>query len=311
MTEINIKDCWQKRACPLCGETNISTPEVRAQIQAETRSFEEVREYFIGIREDQVFFSYYRCANCGILYCPYYFSDAQLDALYKAMPDNLLGAEKSIAERTQNGYVNWFLPHVADVQSYLELGPDIGLVTKEIIRNLEPTQVLLVEPNTEMHHDLSKTETRSTKVSIFRHLDQVHLADINFSVGIHVFDHLLNPAEQLQRLNSLTSEQGYIGIVVHNEKSLLRKLLGKKWPPFCLQHPQLFNRKTLEVILKQNGFKKSKISRSINHFSIKHIGSLAIDILGLPDFLKKLLPKVEIPIALGNQIGIFQKIEIE
>ena len=304
---VEFNNAWQQRKCPHCGDANISSPEVSSKIPAEALDFEEVRDYFIGIRDEQVFFSYYRCANCQILYCPYYFSEGQLDTLYAAMPDNLLGAEKSTAARTQIGYVDWFQPHVNQVQSYQELGPDIGLVTQEIIERYKPSTVLLIEPNVEMHEELSKLETDSSKTKLFRHIDEVDHTKVDLTIGIHVFDHLVNPSEQIHKIYAQTNKGGFIGIVVHNEGSLLRRVLGKKWPPFCLQHPQLFNQKSLELLLSKHGFEKCKIARSVNHFSIKHIGSMAIDVIGLPAILKKVLPNIEIPMTLGNQISIFKK----
>jgi hypothetical protein len=307
LTEVGINKVWQQRNCPLCGAASISSPEVSSKIPAETLDFDALREYFIGIRDEQVFFSYYRCTNCRILYCPYYFSESQLDILYADMPDNLLGAEKSTAARTQIGYVDWFQSHLKKVGTYQELGPDIGLVTQEIVQRFKPLSVLLVEPNLEMHGKLAKLGSNSSKITLFRHLNEVADSKVDLTIGIHVFDHLFNPSDQIQKICSQTNQGGFIGIVVHNEASLLRRILGKKWPPFCLQHPQLFNRKTLENLLSNNGFEKCAIARSTNHFTVKHIGSMTIDVIGLPKILKKVLPNIEIPFTLGNQISIFKK----
>ena len=298
---------WSFRNCPSCNNAKISQAEIGSKNQAEKMSYSLVRDYFIGIRNEQVFFSYYRCLNCALLYCPYYFNESQLDALYADMPDNLLGAEKSTAARTQKGYFSWFKQFVNEVDTYLELGPDLGLISKEIVGHYKPSKSELVEPNVAMHGLLKGLSSSGTKVGVFRNLDECTTTQIDLTIGIHVFDHLLNPLEQLKRLNDQTKAGGYIGIVVHNESSLLRKLLGIKWPPFCLQHPQLFNRKSLKDLLLKAGFEHVRTARSTNHFRIKHIGTLAIDVVGLPDFLKKILPNWEIPVSLGNQISIFRK----
>ena len=298
---------WEKRPCPRCESGSIGLPEISSKKPAENLSFSEVREYFIGIRKEQVFFSYYRCLSCELLFCPYYLNEIQLDALYADMPDNLLGAEKSTAARTQTGYFEWFKRFVSDIDTYLELGPDLGLISKEIISHYKPTKSELIEPNVAMHGTLQEFSSLGTKVNVFRNLDESSATQIDLTIGIHVFDHLLNPIDQLTRLNNQTKIGGYIGIVVHNESSFLRRLLGTKWPPFCLQHPQLFNRKSLTGMLEKAGFEYVSISRSTNHFRINHIGALAIDVIGLPKFLKRFLPNWEIPITLGNQISIFRK----
>jgi hypothetical protein len=244
--------------------------------------------------------------ECKLLFCPYYFTDVQLDALYSDMPDNLLGAEKSTAEKTQVGYVKFFQKKVIGVDLYLELGPDIGLVTNEVFKRYQPTNTYLIEPNTAMH-EILKSLSPESSLEIHRNLDDVSLHDIDFTIGIHVFDHLLAPREQILQIFSQTRPGGMLGVVVHNESSLLRKILGKKWPPFCLQHPQLYNKKSLARIMEASGFEVLKISNSINHFSLRHIGTLAIEIIGLPKFLIRFLPSIELPVMLGNQISIFRK----
>lgn len=298
---------WDLRNCPSCGISSTGRPEVSSAIPAESLTFDEVKDYFIGIRSEQVFFSYTRCANCGLLYCPYYFNENQLDLLYADMPDNLLGAEKSTAAKTQIGYFKWFSKFVEEVDGYQELGPDIGLVTEAVLGHYTPTRVILVEPNSAMHGLLSSLKKPESELYLYRDLNEVPFDQITLTIGVHVFDHLLNPSAQLSFLAKQTSPKGYVGIVVHNEKSLLKKLLGTKWPPFCLQHPQLFNQKTLTRLMENHGFHQIKISKSINHFNLKHIGSMGIDLLGWPTFLKRFFPEIEVPISLGNQISIFRK----
>ena len=306
MTNVTINAKWEVRACPVCGSTHKSRSEVSANIRAEELSFNEVRQYFIGIRSEQIFFSYHRCVGCGILFCPFYFSNPQLDALYSDMPDNLLGAEKSTAAKTQLGYFNYFRQDIGEVSTFLELGPDIGLVTKEVIEKYEPEKAFLIEPNTSMHAQL-KSLSETSNIEIYRNLNEISMIDVDLTIGIHVFDHLLDPSAQISQIHKQTKNGGIIGVVVHNEASFLRKVLGKKWPPFCLQHPQLYNKKTLAETMKISGFEKLRINNSINHFSVKHLGTLAVQVTGLPNFITRILPSIDIPVMLGNQISIFRK----
>ena len=303
---MTIHTAWVRRVCPTCGSLNTSSSEVSSKTRAESLPLSEVREYFIGLRNEQVFFSYHRCKDCNLLYCPYYFSESQLDALYSDMPDNLLGAEKSTAEKTQLGYFKFFQGEIGEVSSYLELGPDIGLVTKAVIDTYHPSEINLVEPNSSMHHILKSIST-AHKISIHRNLEDIDVKSIDLTVGIHVFDHLLDPSKQIDRIFQHSKNGGILGVVVHNESSMLKKMIGIKWPPFCLQHPQLYNKETLSNVMKKSGFAEIRISNSINHFSLKHLGKLATDVFGLPKFLTRLLPAIELPMVLGNQISIFRK----
>jgi hypothetical protein len=222
------------------------------------------------------------------------------------MPDNLLGAEKSTAAKTQVGYFRYFQKRIGKVENYLELGPDIGLVTNEVLSHFKPQNCCLVEPNTAMHQTLRQL-SRQSNIAVYRNLQNVDVSEIDLTIGIHVFDHLLVPSSQINSIFKQTKPGGILGVVVHNESSLLRRLLGKKWPPFCLQHPQLFNKKTLEKLMLNSGFELVKISNSVNYFNLKHLGTLAIEILHLPKVFTRILPSVELPVVLGNQISVFRK----
>jgi hypothetical protein len=125
--------------------------------------------------------------------------------------------------------------------------------------------------------------------------------------GIHVYDHLVNLREELATLSRLSISDSRILIVVHDESSLLRRLINKKWPPFCLQHPQLFNPSTIKKALLQAGFEDIEIAKSTNWFPITHIAGMACSLFGIRGTWTKRLPKTEIPLRLGNMIIVAKK----
>jgi hypothetical protein len=279
----------------------------RAKIAAEESDLVAVKKAFIGFRKDQLFFSYFRCANCGLLYSPWYFSQLQLNELYAEMPDNLLGEDKLIISRTQSGYVNQLSKYISDVDSYLEVGPDIGLVTERIVYRFKPNNIILVEPNKAVHKELIENCKSKAKIHIQDSLIEVKNAHPDLIVGVHVYDHLLNPLEELGQLNQMAPKGARLVLVVHNEKSLLRKILKSKWPPFCLQHPQLYNKKTLSKLLELSGWRVVTIRRTINWFSLNHLVKTGAYILGINPKVFNFLPKIQIPFILGNMICIAEK----
>lgn len=304
--EVNAQ--WERRSCPLCKSSQIADkPEVQAKHTAESMSWEDVRDSFIGLRHDQVFFSYYRCPECHLLYCPWYFSTDQLTTLYAQMPDNLMGEDKFTASKTQSGYVRWFMKNLGSVGAFLELGPDIGLVTKEVVAQTKLERMSLVEPNLEVHGELRSNATGAHEIEIFQYLEEVSSKNFDLVIGIHVFDHLLNPLNDLKMLAALSHSNAHLGLVVHNEASLLRKVIGKKWPPFCLQHPQLYNPNTLRSMLDAGGWRLEKVARSTNYFHLDHIAKMALGVFGLPQSLGKIVPRIESPINLGNMIALGER----
>lgn len=305
---IQVSENWEQRPCPQCTcEEYVLPAESRAKVPAESLSFQEISKYFVGFREDQIFFSFHRCSNCNLLYSPKYFSNEQLDILYADMPDNLLGEDKSIISKTHQGYVKQILKKVKKSIVYLEIGPDIGLVTRSVISQFKPNKVLLIEPNITVHKELLNNSKSSAEVLLIDSLDNLSEQSPDLIVGVHVYDHLLNPLEELIKLNFKSATGAKIALVVHNEKSIIRKILGKKWPPFCLQHPQLYNKKTIKQILELAGWKIVSIQPTINWFSLRHFARMGGGLIGINPRLFSLIPNIQIPIKLGNIICIAEK----
>lgn len=295
---------WQKRVCPICNSDNHSKkPEISSSMRAEDLKWEEVKELFVGLRKEQTFFSYYRCNTCGLLYCPWYFSDEQLEILYSEMPDNLMGEDKSVISKTQSGYVKWLSKRTKG-QKFMEIGPDIGLVANSVDKSFEIVEAYLVEPNKTVHNQLEMSMPRSKSVKVVEYLNQISSADSNLVIGVHVYDHLLHPVEDLVELRSKSATDASLVIVVHNEQSRLRFLMKKSWPPFCLQHPQLYNPETLSSLLSISGWQLTEVKKSTNWYKARHFAEMGLGVLGLPKSISRIFPKVEIPLKLGNIISI-------
>ena len=300
---------WLKRNCPICGsnETNPKS-SVKAAHVADDMSFEEVAEFWRGFRKDSCFFTYSRCADCGILYCRNYFTEEQLQSLYSNMGDNSAGVADAVLEKTQRGYYLYLQKCGFNTQgSYLELGPDTGLLTKNFALAGVP-KISLVEPNHEVRVELLASTIPCEEVEILEDLNQVQ-RDCKFSIiaGIHVFDHLVNLRSEFERIASLSKRDAKLLIVVHDESSLLRRIIRNKWPPFCLQHPQLFNPETISYILRVSGFGNVKVQKSTNWFPIRHIGIMLSSLFGIHDGWVRVLPNKEVPLRLGNMVVVASK----
>jgi hypothetical protein len=284
----------------------ISTaPDSKARMQAELMSWVEVKDFFIGLRNDQVFFSYYRCQECELLYCPWYFSKDQIALLYAAMPDNTMGEDKSTVSRTQSAYANWIMSRKnTSNKRYLEVGPDIGLVANQIVKINKPEFVSFLEPNRSVRAELLESVAVVESKEVVDFIDELVTKDFSLIVGVHVYDHLLDPVGDLANLRTRVEVGASLSIVVHNESSLLRKLMGPKWPPFCLQHPQLFNPQTQKKLFAKSGWELLEVKRSTNWYHMKYFVSMVASILGTSTAVSKVFPNVEFPIRLGNTISM-------
>ena len=159
-------------------------------MQAELMSWVEVKDFFIGLRNDQVFFSYYRCQECELLYCPWYFSKDQIALLYAAMPDNTMGEDKSTVSRTQSAYANWIMSRKdTSNKRYLEVGPDIGLVANQIVKINKPEFVSFLEPNRSVRAELLESVALVESKEVVDFIDELVTKDFSLVVGVHVYDH--------------------------------------------------------------------------------------------------------------------------
>ena len=311
LNEVHLIDpVWQRRACPICESSNIPPhPNSSAKKPAERMTWEEAKSYFVGLRHDQVFFSYYRCLECELLYCPWYFTKDQISILYSEMPDNTMGEDKSTLSKTQSTYAKWILQGDVCTDSYLEIGPDIGLVSRAIIAIKTPKKVTFIEPNLSVRQELIKSASKVNSIEVVDFIEDLNDDNFSLIVGVHVYDHLLDPIQDLRELSHRADKGAHISIVVHNEKSCLRKLLSTKWPPFCLQHPQLYNPKTLDNLLKQSGWSTKKIEKSTNWYHLRYFIRTTFSVLGVKDRLTSFLPNFEFPIRLGNMICLAKRSE--
>jgi hypothetical protein len=216
------------------------------------------------------------------------------------MPDNTMGEDKRTASKTQFRYARKIVNSSNNVESFLEIGPDIGLVAKEIVSLIKVKKVFMVEPNVAVHQELNQSLEESRSTEICTDIDKLTENNFDLIVGIHVLDHLLNPKNDLAAISKYSGNQQTSAFVVHNEKSYLRRIMNDKWPPFCLQHPQLYNRKTLRKMLETSDYKDFKITRTINYYHLNNLSSMLLRILGLPKWLNKGVPHIEMPFLLGN-----------
>ena len=271
------------RNCPNCGsESNILV--AKAGKQPNDYSLEEISNLFVGLRPEQVFFRYVRCVNCELVYCPEYFSKNQLDNLYSHMPPNLVGDELDIVDKTHSGYSRFIIKRVKQSgtdlanKSLLELGADLGLVTGPIVKSLK----IGIISNDFREHQQSNSE-------------KFHLV-----IAIHVVDHLLDPKFELRDVYDSMTKGSHMFIVVHNQKSLLARAMRAKWPPYCLQHPQLFDKKSLSVMLEDIGFQVVGVSRTTNFVGLRNGLRTLLEILRIPNKWLRFLPNIPVPVKYGN-----------
>lgn len=297
------------RTCPCCGSSERS-PEVRSRRRAETLGFEALRPYWTGFGREKPFFSYHRCAGCGLLYAPVFFDEMQLADLYAQMAPNMDEVPSDALAATQRGYFDAVrkdrIAAGGSLQGgYLEIGPDIGYVLRQAAAEGDFDHFWLFEPNRAVHAALADAAGGRPNdiLADMDDLSPVPDGSIGLAVMVHVLDHLLDPRAMLEQIRRTLRPGGTLMLVTHNEASLLRKVMGRRWPPFCLQHPEVYSPASITHLLRRAGYGEVQVNRSRNYFPIGFLAREAGRAMGLN--LDRLpLPATAIGLRLGNIITL-------
>jgi hypothetical protein len=297
---------YLSRTCPICGSKPPARPEISSSVPAETKSFESLVPYWNGFFKDKVFFSYFRCETCGLLYTPVFFSAPQLEQLYAQMPPNMDVVPVASLERTQRGYFDTMKSAVPLEGGFIEVGPDVGLFTKNCVKDGRFNQYWLFEANRDVERALSST-MGDAKFHIIHDMfgfSQVPDGAASVAVMVHVMDHLLDPVSTLRELKGKLAPGGNVMLVTHDEASLLRRVIGWKWPAFCLQHPEIYNLGTMRKLFEAAGYEVVKQAKTVNYFPVsfllKHLlWALGLRINSVPSF-----GQIAVGLKLGNMLTI-------
>jgi hypothetical protein len=304
-----VNTSYINRHCPICnGNDDLIPHSVVSKIKAEDLLFDELVDNWIGIFGEKVFFSYSRCKKCSLLFSPTYFNKEQLKILYSSMPQNMSTVvSNECLNRTHRGYYAVSRQYGLRGGDYLEIGPDTGMFINSCLKNGNLKKLYLYEPNKLVWKSL-EDKLRGEDYQISVEMSDFHNIPDNSvlsAVMIHVLDHLVDPVNTLESIRDKLHEKGIIVIVAHDESSLLAKLASNRWPAYCLQHPQLFNRVSIKKILMENGYRILHTRKTINYFPTKFIIDNILRILNLDINVKiPVFKAFNIPLKLGNIITI-------
>ena len=301
---MNAVTSFLTRDCPACG-ANGGTAEAFSERAAETLSLDQLRPYWRGLFQKKVFFTYDRCGGCGLLYAPVFFDQAQLGELYSAMEPNMDAVGTDAIEATQRVYFEEATAGLNVSGNFLEIGPDVGYIVGHAAKDPRFEHFYLFEPNKSVHAELGAA-AGAKPFTISDGMDDLSaVADgsVALAVMVHVLDHLLDPKAMLEQIAKKLKPGGRVAIVTHNERSLLRSVMGKRWPPFCLQHPELYNPQSITRMLNSAGYGKVEVHGSKNYFPLSFMVRQAAYTAGIK-FERVPLPRTVLGLRLGNIMTI-------
>jgi hypothetical protein len=274
---MNQSQQYLSRQCPVCQKQTKTKIEISSEKKAEDMSYEELTPYWNGFFKEKIFFSYARCEECELLFAPIFYKPNQLEALYSQMAPNMDIVPMAALLKTQKGYFDELKKYTSLNNDYIEVGPDVGIFTINCSKEGKFKNYWLCEPNKAVADELTKAvgENNYTIIEDMFDFESIPNNCAGVAVMIQVLDHLLDPIATLNELKGKLLPNAKLLLVTHNEKSLLRRIVGWRWPAFCLQHPQIYNPQSITNLLEKSGYKVDSIKRSTNYFQfsflLKHL----------------------------------------
>jgi SAM-dependent methyltransferase len=297
---------FAERTCPACGGGS-PAGEIRSARRAQDATPDALRPFWSGLFKEKLFFSYARCGTCALLYAPTYFTAEQLTNLYSSMAPNMDLLPRAALEATQRGYFDAVKAEALS-GDYLEIGPDVGYLARHAARTGAFNRFWLFEPNLGVHAQLSEAVGGAphSVVADMADISSVPDGSVGLAVMVHVLDHLIDPMATLTEIHRKLRPGGLLMTVTHNEASLLRWAMGRQWPPFCLQHPELYSPASIRQLLKRANFLSVRVARSRNYFPIAFMARQAAWRFGL-NLDKVPLPSATLGLKLGNMITVARR----
>ena len=246
-----------------------------------------------------------KCSNCGHIFSNPIFDKKNLKKLYlNSKFDNTWKEEEKTLKKNYYGYylnIKKFLNIKNDI---LEIGSDTGILTK-IIYNEKFKKITCIEPNIRSFKNSKKYIGKNRNIKFYNNFYEEishKLKKYDNIIIIHVFDHVININNFLERIKKNLKENAKVHIVVHDIESILSKLLKKKFPPINVQHINFFSQKSLSRLLIKHKFKVIDINKTKNVYSLKHyLESSPFNFKILKSFIKSTkLSNFELGLKLGN-----------
>ncbi|MEI8347911.1 MAG: methyltransferase domain-containing protein, partial [Pseudomonadota bacterium] len=121
-------------------------------------------------------------------------------------------------------------------------------------------------------------------------------------------EHLPDPLMAMKLVHQSLRTGRAVALVIHNERSLAHRLLGRKSILYDLQHYQIFNHESMSLLLRQAGFEQFKYYPFVNNYRLGYW----FDLLPLPKVIKRMIISVmpkkvwqwRLSLDVGNQFWL-------
>jgi SAM-dependent methyltransferase len=249
-----------------------------------------------------------RCERCGLTYSSPVMDEPGVRKLYEESSEaNVTAGEENNVRKTMEHYYRLAAPHLRGRDRMLDVGCDMGFMLEAASAD-GFNGLYGIEPVTVARRVAERIEGAIITDRFFEATD--YPADsFDLITLIHVLDHVYDPRLVLRQARQQLKPEALVLAVVHNVRSLLALLLGERFPVFNLYHHYFFDKNTLAMLFRREGFEVVKVVTTRNCYSL---GFFAQRVPGLPDSIRRVayralqtvrLAQIPLTIPVGN-IGI-------
>jgi hypothetical protein len=291
-----------ERPCPVCGSAAYTA-------FADHRTDEsKVNDFTYASRKEPEFMCLrmVRCTGCDLVYAPSppdatFLSDAYEHAAYDSTIEACCAAQS---------YIHALSPYLAGMQqksTAIDVGAGSGPLLPLLKRagfqsvvGIEPSSAAIAAASSDVRPMLRQGMFTPQRVSDLRP---------DLICSFMTLEHILTPREFITTAFEELESGGMIAVVVHNWQGWLNRLLGLRSPIIDVEHVQLFNPKSLKLLLESAGFQTLAVKSIVNAYPV----SYWLRLMPLPSSLKKSvdrcleklsLSQAILPMRVGNIIAV-------
>lgn len=234
-----------------------------------------------------------RCKNCDLVYAPNPTPNDDLVAAYMTA-DYDSSEESKMAAKMFAGSIAEIIPNLDKSGPAVDVGTGDGALLP-FLQEFGFKSVIGIEPSIQATLHASK---EVAEFIIQKPFSEEIFGDSQPSLvcAFMILEHLHDPRSFVETLNKKTRMGGAIALIVHDWSAPLNRFLGSRSPIRDIEHMQLFNRKSISILLENSGYKLLLLKPIVSRYPLKYWLKLS----PLPSRLKSMFLKVLSVLNLGD-----------
>jgi SAM-dependent methyltransferase len=208
-----------------------------------------------------------RCERCDLLYCSPIPSANTLAQEYEVAAFDS-GAEARCAASTYAKSLPWIKRHLPDAVGALDIGTGDGAFLQSLLA-AGFTEVVGVEPSSAPIAAADPSVRPLIQHGVFQ---PGAFAERQFSIVccFQTLEHVTDPLAICTEAWRILKPGGAIFLIVHNRQAFSARVMGRKSPIYDVEHVQLFSKTSMQNLMREAGFARTRVGVLINRYPLRY-----------------------------------------